>query len=92
MALFGKRPSPYYGNNSANKQRETTVCQSGKCEELGKFLQVQLQKPLSVMMKLAVMRTGTEKVNPELPLLKRISSLELPASEMAAQINASEFK
>ena len=25
IALFGKRPSPYYGNNSSNKQRETTV-------------------------------------------------------------------
>ena len=25
MALFGKRPSQYYGKNSSNKQRETTV-------------------------------------------------------------------
>jgi hypothetical protein len=25
IALFGKRPSPYYSNNSSNKQRETTV-------------------------------------------------------------------
>ena len=25
IALFGKRPSPYYGKNSSNKQRETTV-------------------------------------------------------------------
>ena len=24
-ALFGKRPSPYYGKNSSNKQREMTV-------------------------------------------------------------------
>ena len=30
------------------------------------------------------------KEDPELPLLKRISSLELPASEFAAQINASQ--
>jgi hypothetical protein len=27
---------------------------------------------------------------PELPLLQRINSLELPASEIAAQINASQ--
>ncbi|CDQ67036.1 unnamed protein product [Oncorhynchus mykiss] len=25
IALFGKRPSPYYGKNSSNKQREMTV-------------------------------------------------------------------
>ena len=25
IALFGKRPSPYYDKNSSNKQRETTV-------------------------------------------------------------------
>jgi hypothetical protein len=41
------------------------------------------------MMKLALMRTATGKKNPELPLLQRISSLELPASENAAHINAS---
>jgi hypothetical protein len=42
------------------------------------------------MMKLALMRTTTGKEDPELPLLQRISSLELPASEIAAQINASQ--
>ena len=36
------------------------------------------------------MRTATGKEDPELPLLKRIRSLELPASEIAAQINASQ--
>ena len=25
ISLFGKRPSPYHGKNSSNKQRETTV-------------------------------------------------------------------
>ena len=40
------------------------------------------------MMKFALMRTATGKEDPELSLLQRISSLELPASEMAAQINA----
>ena len=42
------------------------------------------------MMKLALMRTATGKEDPESPLLQRISSLELPASEIAAQINASQ--
>ena len=42
------------------------------------------------MMKLALMRTTTEKEDPEIPLLQRISSLELPASEIAAQLNASQ--
>ena len=41
------------------------------------------------MMKLALMRTATGKEDPELPLLQKVSSLELPASEVAAQINAS---
>ena len=42
------------------------------------------------MMKLARMRTTTGMEELELPLLQRISSLELPASEIAAQINASQ--
>ena len=42
------------------------------------------------MMKLSLMRTATGKEDPELPLLQRISSLELPASEIAAQINDSQ--
>ena len=42
------------------------------------------------MMELALMRTVTGKEDPELPLLERISSLQLPASEIAAQINASQ--
>ena len=61
------------------------VSQSGKCQEL----QVQSQKPSSAMMKMALMRTARGKEDPELPLLQRISSLELLASEIAAQINAS---
>ena len=51
---------------------------------------MQLQKPSSAMMKLALMRAATGKEDPELPLLQRISSLELPASETAAQTNASQ--
>jgi hypothetical protein len=66
------------------------VSQYGTFQELLKFLQVQRQKPSRAMMKLALMRTATEKEDPELPLLQRISSFELPASEIAAQINASQ--
>ena len=55
-----------------------------------KVFQVQLQKPSSAMMKLALMSTATGKEDPELPLLQKISSLELPASEIAAQNNASQ--
>ena len=36
------------------------------------------------------MRTTTEKEDPELPLLQRISSLDLTAPRIAAQINASQ--
>ena len=42
------------------------------------------------MMKLSLMRTSTGIEDPELPLLQSIISLELPASEIAAQINASQ--
>ena len=42
------------------------------------------------MMKLSLMRTATGKEDPELPLLQRKSSLALPASEIAAQIYASQ--
>ena len=51
---------------------------------------MQSQKPTRAMMKLALRRTTTGMEDPELPLLQRISSLELPASEIAAQINASQ--
>ena len=55
--------------------------------QYGKF---QSQKPSSAMMKLALMRTSTGKEDPEVTLLQRINSLELTASEIAAQINASQ--
>ena len=64
--------------------------QSGTFQKLWKFLQVQSQKTSRAMMDLSLMRTATGKEDPELPLLQRISSLELPASEIAAQINASQ--
>jgi hypothetical protein len=42
------------------------------------------------MMKLALTRTATGKENLDLPLLQRIISLELTASQIAGQINASQ--
>ena len=42
------------------------------------------------MMKLVLMRTATGMEDPELPLLQKIRSLVLPASEILAQINASQ--
>ena len=47
----------------------------------------QPQKPSSAMMKLALMRTATGKEDPKLSLLQRISSSEVPASDITAQIN-----
>ena len=55
-----------------------------KFEELLVFSSA-VQKP-SAMMKLALMRTATGKEDPNLPLLQRISSLELTAPQIAAQI------
>ena len=62
------------------------VSQSGKL----RTLKVASSAVAKAMMKLALMRTATGKEDPELPLLQRTSSLELPASEIAAQINASQ--
>ena len=42
-----------------------------------------------LLMKLVLMRTATGMEDPELPLLQRMSSIDLPASEIAAEINAS---
>jgi hypothetical protein len=44
------------------------------------------------MMKLALMRTATGKEEPELPLLQRISSLELPTSDCSPNKFFTEFK
>ena len=75
---------------SKNKQREITVhhyfktWRSVNTKHFKNF-----ESFFSVMMKLALMRTATGKEDPELPLLQWISSLDLPASEIASQINAS---
>jgi hypothetical protein len=44
------------------------------------------------MMKLALMRTATGKEDPELPLLQRIRSLELAASDKCQNKCFAEFK
>ena len=56
-------------------------------QKMSRTLKVQLQKSSSSIMKLALMRTTTGKKDPELPLLQRISSLELPASEIESSVN-----
>ena len=56
-----------------------------ECQSMRNILRI-----FKVMMKLALMRTDTGKEDPNLPLLQGISSLELPTSEIAAQINASQ--
>ena len=66
------------------------VSQSGTFQELLKFLQVQSLKPSSTMMKLVLMRTAKGKEDTELPLLQRITSLELTAPKIATKINASQ--
>ena len=43
-------------------------------------------KTINAMMELALLRTTTGNEDPELPLLQRLSSLELPVSENATQI------
>ena len=60
------------------------VSQYGKFQELLTCLQVQSQKQSSAMMKLSLKGTAKGMEDPELPLLQRISSLELPASEIPA--------
>ena len=67
-----------------------TLRHEGQSMQPFKFLQVQSQKQLSAMMKLALMRTATGKEDPALPLLQRISSLELTAPQIIAQIHASQ--
>jgi hypothetical protein len=51
---------------------------------------ITFQEPSSTIVKLALMRTATGMEDPELTLLQRISSLEIPTSEIAAQINSSQ--
>ena len=90
IALFGKIPNPYHVKNSKEISKDMKLSQPFKFQDLWKFLQVQLQKPSSAMMKLALMRTATGMEDPELPLLQRISSLKLTAPQIAAHINASQ--
>ena len=61
MAIFGKRPSLYYGKNSSNKQRVIITFQSiitlrheGQSQNISKTLKVQSQKPSSAIMNLAL--------------------------------------
>ena len=78
---------------SKEKQQSVTLRHKGQSiQNISRTMKVSssAQKPSRAMMKLALMRTATGTEDPELPLLQRISSLELPASEFAAQRNASQ--
>jgi hypothetical protein len=68
IALFGKRQSPYYGKNSSNikEKRQSIITLDMMVSQYGKFFQVQLQNPSSVMMKLSLMRNATGKEEPEI--------------------------
>ena len=83
-ALFGKRPSPYYGKNSSNKQRETTVHH---------YFNQSIRNISSAVAK-TIKRfdeTGSQEDHHRKGrLLQRISSLEITAHQIAAQINASQ--
>ena len=96
IALFGKRPCPYYGKNSSNKQRETTVhhyfktWRSVNAEHFKSFKSLFKDSRKTIKHNDEIL-SAIGKEDPELPLLQRISSLELSASEVAAQINASQL-
>jgi hypothetical protein len=77
IALFGKRPSLYYVKKSSNKKRHEGQSIQNISRTL-KVFQVQSHKPSSSD------ETGSRKED------KRISSLELTAPQIAAQINASQ--
>ena len=85
--LIGK--IPYHGKIISNKQRETTVHHYLKTWR--SVNPEHFKKALDGLKKLWwnwLMRTATGKEDPELPLLQRISSLELTEPQIAAQINA----
>ena len=89
IALFGTRPSPYYGKNSSNKQREMAVRHYFKT-----WRSVNPENDKTFLSFFKCSRKNHQALwwppqeDPELPLLQRISSLALPASEIATQINA----
>ena len=51
---------------------------------------IAVAKTIKCYVELALMRTSTGKEDPKLPLLQRISSLELTAPQIAVEINASQ--
>ena len=97
IALFGKRPSPCYGEKSSNKHWEMTVqhyCRiwrSVNPEHFKNFESFSCKKCSCKNHD----ETGSHencdrKEDPELPLWQWLISLELVAPQIAAQINASQ--
>ena len=94
---FGKRPSPYYGKNSLNKQRETTVYHYFKTwrsvntenfKNFESFFKCSRKSHQALWWNWLSWGPPQERKTQSY-LCCRGCSLELPASEMAAQINAS---
>ena len=92
IALFGKRPSPYYGKNSSNKQRDTTVHHyftTSSSFNMEHFENFEFSKVSSSAITKTFKRydeTGSHEdrhrtEDPEFPLLQRITSFEIPTSE-----------
>ena len=95
IALFGKRPSPYYGKNSSDKQREMTVHHYFKTwrsvnpehfKNFESFFKCSHKKTSSAMMKLALMRTATGMEDPELPLLQNYQCQKLQSKYMLHRV------
>ena len=94
ITLFGQISSPYYGNNSSNKQREMTVHHYFKTrrsvnpenvKNFESFFKCSHKNPQELWWNW--LSWGPPQ---EWKTLQGISSLELPSSEIAAQINASQ--
>ena len=99
IALFDKRTWPWYGKNSSkSKEKWQSIITLGhegqSIHIISRTLKVSssaVAKTIKRYDETGSHRPTTGKEDPELPMLQRVSSFELPASEIAAQINASEF-
>ena len=88
IALFGKDQVQITAITAQiSKEKQQSII---TLRHEGQSIQIISSAVASAMIKLALMRTATGMEDPELPLLQRKSSIKLPASEIAAQIKASQ--
>ena len=99
IALFGKRPSPYYDKNSSNKQRETTVHHYFKTVNSDDFKNFKKVSSSAVAKTIKCYdETGSHEDRHRNGRPRVTSAAEDKfirvncTSEITAQINASEFK